>query len=94
MKKKKNSHSPFVGREKEFNILSGNCSSWEESKPYTPLKEIFTKIFGIKFDDDLKEIDSSLLFASSYFSSLLSSKIKFMEEVEAAPQLQRYFAFN
>jgi len=49
-----------VGREKEFNILSGNCSSWEELKLYTPLKEIFTKIFGIKFDDDLKEIDSSL----------------------------------
>jgi class 3 adenylate cyclase/tetratricopeptide (TPR) repeat protein len=77
---------------KEFNILSSNCSSWEESKPYAPLKEIFTKIFGIKFDDDLKEIDkkienkiketdSSLLFASSYFSRLLSSKIKSLEEV-------------
>jgi len=133
---KKNSHSPFMGREKElknlkealkksyqskgqvieisgelgigksrlileltkdslakeFNILSGNCSSWEESKPYAPLKEIFTKIFGIKFDDDLKEIDkkienkikeidSSLLFASSYFSRLLSSKIKSLEEI-------------
>jgi len=77
---------------KEFNILSGDCSSWEESKPYAPLKEIFTKIFGIKFDDDLKEIekkienkikeiDSSLLFASSYFSRLLSSKIKSLEEI-------------
>ncbi len=76
----------------EFNILSGDCSSWEESKPYAPLKEIFTKIFGIKFDDDLKkierkienkikEIDSSLLFASSYFSRLLSSKIKSLEEI-------------
>jgi len=76
----------------EFNILSGNCSSWEESKPYAPLKEIFTKIFGIKFDDELKEIDrkienkikkidSSLLFASSYFSRLLSSKIKSLEEI-------------
>jgi len=77
---------------KEFYILSGNCSSWEESKPYAPLKEIFTKIFGIKFDDELKEIeekienkikeiDSSLLFASSYFSRLLSSKIKSLEEI-------------
>jgi len=77
---------------KEFNILSGNCSSWEESKPYAPLREIFTKIFGIKFDDDLKEInkkieskikeiDSSLLFASSYFLRLLSSKIKSLEEM-------------
>ncbi|MBA7567170.1 hypothetical protein ES708_08871 [subsurface metagenome] len=77
---------------KEFNILSGNCSSWEESKPYAPLKEIFTKIFGIKFDDNLQEIekkienkikgiDSSLLFASSYFSRLLSSKIKSLEEI-------------
>ncbi|MGB6371784.1 MAG: adenylate/guanylate cyclase domain-containing protein, partial [Atribacterota bacterium] len=77
---------------KEFNILSSNCSSWEESKPYAPLKEIFTKIFGIEFDDELKEIDkkienkikeidSSLLFASSYFSRLLSSKIKSLEEV-------------
>jgi adenylate cyclase len=77
---------------KEFNILSGNCSSWEESKPYAPLKEIFTKIFGIKLDDDFKEInkkienkireiDSSLLFASSYFSRLLSSKIKSLEEI-------------
>lgn len=77
---------------KEFNILSSNCSSWEESKPYAPLKEIFTKIFGIKFDDDIKEInrkienkireiDSSLLFASSYFSRLLSSKVKSLEEI-------------
>lgn len=77
---------------KEFNILSSNCSSWEESKPYAPLKGIFTKIFGIKFDDELKEIDrkienkikkidSSLLFASSYFSRLLSSKIKSLEEI-------------
>jgi len=77
---------------KEFNILSANCSSWEESKPYAPLKEIFAKIFGIKFDDDskeidkkienkIKEIDSSLLFASSYFSRLLSSKIKSLEEI-------------
>lgn len=77
---------------KEFNILSGNCSSWEESKPYTPLKEIFTKIFGIKFDDDIKEIskkienkikeiDSSLSFTSSYFLRLLSSKIKSPEEI-------------
>ena len=76
---------------KEFNILSSNCSSWEESKPYTPLKEIFTKIFEIKFDDDykeiskkienkIKEIDSSLSFASSYFLRLLSSKIKSREE--------------
>lgn len=76
----------------EFNILSSDCSSWEESKPYAPLKEIFTKIFGIKFDDDIKEIerkienkikeiDSSLLFASSYFSRLLSSKIKSLEEI-------------
>lgn len=136
LEQKKNSHSPFMGREKElknlkealkksykskgqiieisgelgigksrlileltkvslakeFNILSSNCSSWEESKPYAPLKEIFTKIFGIKFDDDLqeidkkienkiKEIDSSLLFTSSYFSRLLSSKIKSLEEI-------------
>ena len=136
LEQKKNSHSPFMGREKElkilkealikscqskgqiieisgelgvgksrlileltkesltkeFNILSVNCSSWEESKPYAPLKEIFTKIFGIKFDNDLKEIDrkienkikeidSSLLFASSYFSRLLSSKIKSLEEI-------------
>lgn len=136
LEKNKDSHSPFVGREKEFkilretliksyhskgqiieisgelgvgksrliyelakgslakkfNILSSNCSSWEESKPYAPLKEIFTKIFGIKFDDDLKEIDkkiknkikeidSSLLFASSYFLRLLSSKIKSPEEI-------------
>jgi predicted ATPase len=77
---------------KEFNILSGNCSSWEESIPYAPLKEIFTKIFGIKFDDEpkeidkkienrIKEIDSSLLFASSYFSKLLSPKIKSLEEI-------------
>jgi len=77
---------------KEFNILSANCSSWEESKPYAPLKEIFTKIFGLKYDDDSKEIekkikrkikkiDSSLLFASSYFSRLLSSKIKSLEEI-------------
>lgn len=77
---------------KEFNILSSSCSSWEESKPYAPLKEIFTKIFGIKFDDDvkeidrkienkIKEIDSSLLFASSYFSRLLSSKVKSLEEI-------------
>ena len=77
---------------KEFNILSGNCSSWEASKPYAPLKEIFTKIFGINFDADLneidkkvknkiEEIDSSLLFASSYFSGLLSSKIKSLEEI-------------
>ena len=133
---KKNSHSPFMGREKElknlkealkksyqskgqvieisgelgigksrlileltkesltkeFNIFSSNCSSWEESKPYTPLREIFIKIFGIKFDDDfkeidkkienkIKEIDSSLLFASSYFSRLLSSKTKSLEEM-------------
>jgi len=136
LEQKKNSHSPFMGREKElkilrealkksyqskgqvielsgelgvgksrlileltkdslakeFNILSGNCSSWEESKPYAPLREIFIKIFGIKFDDDfkeidkkienkIKEIDSSLLFASSYFSRLLSSKIKSLEEI-------------
>ena len=136
LEQKKNSHSPFMGREKElknikealkksyhskgqvieisgelgigksrlileltkdslakeFNILSGNCSSWEESKPYAPLKEIFIKIFGIKFDDDfkeidkkienkIKEIDSSLLFASSYFSRLLSSKIESLEEI-------------
>ena len=136
LEQKKNSHSPFMGRQKEllvlkealkksyqskgqlieisgelgigksrlileltkeslakeFNILSGNCSSWEASKPYAPLKEIFTKIFGIKFDDNLKEIekkiknkieeiDSSLLFASSYFSSMLSSKIKSLEEI-------------
>ena len=77
---------------KEFNILSGNCSSWEESKPYAPLKEILTKIFGIEFDDELKEIDkkiensikeidSSLLFASSYFSRLLSPKVKSLEEM-------------
>ena len=77
---------------KEFNILSSNCSSWEESKPYAPLKEIFTKIFEIKYDDELKEIDkkieskikeidSSLLFASSYFSRFLSSKIKSLEEI-------------
>lgn len=136
LEQKKNSYSPFIGREKElknlkealkksyqskgqaigisgelgigksrlilelakdslakeFNILSGICSSWEESKPYAPLKEIFTKIFGIKLDDDfkeinkkienkIKEIDSSLLFASSYFSRLLSSKIKSLEEI-------------
>jgi adenylate cyclase len=136
LEQKKNNHSPFMGRQKELNILkealkksyqskgqlieiggelgvgksrlileltkeslakefytlSGNCSSWEESKPYAPLKEIFTKIFGIKFDDELKEIDkkienkikeidSSLLFASSYFSRLLSSKIKSLEEI-------------
>lgn len=136
LEKKKSSHSPFVGREKElkilrealnrsyhskgqiieisgelgvgksrliyeltkdsltkeFNILSANCSSWEASKPYAPLKEILTKIFGIKFDDELKEIDkkienkikkidSSLLFASSYFSKLLSPKIKSLEEI-------------
>ncbi len=77
---------------KEFNVLSGNCSSWEESKPYAPLKEIFTRIFEIKFDDDfkeiekkienkIKEIDPSLLFASSYFSKLLASKIKSLEEI-------------
>jgi len=136
LEQKKNSHSPFMGRQKElkilkealkksyqtkgqiieisgelgigksrlilelteeslakeFNILSTNCSSWEESKPYAPLKEIFTKIFGLKYDDDSKEIekkikskikkiDSSLLFASSYFSRLLSSKIKSLEEI-------------
>ena len=77
---------------KEFNILFGNCSSWEESKPYAPLREIFTKIFEIKYDDDskeiekkienrIKEIDPSLLVASSYFSRLLSSKIKSLEEI-------------
>ncbi len=77
---------------KKFNILFSNCSSWEKSKPYTPLMEIFTKIFEIKFDDNLneiekkieykiKEIDSSLLFTSSYFSRLLSSKIKSLEEI-------------
>jgi len=136
LEKKKDSHSPFVGREKElkilrdvlkksyqsngqiieisgelgvgksrlilelakvslakeYNIFSGNCSSWEESKPYAPLKEIFTKIFGIEFDDEhkeidkkienkIKEIDSSLLFASSYFLKLLSPKIKSLEEI-------------
>jgi len=136
LEKKKNGHSPFMGRQKELKVLkealkksyqskgqaieisgelgvgksrlilelskeslakeyfvlSGNCSSWEESKPYAPLKEMFTKIFGIKFDDELKEIDkkienkikeidSSLLFASSYFSRLLSSKIKSLEEI-------------
>ncbi|GAG03029.1 unnamed protein product, partial [marine sediment metagenome] len=136
LEQKKNSHSPFMGRQKElkvlkealiksyqskgqiiqisgelgvgksrlilelakeslakeFNILSGNCSSWEESKPYAPLKEILTKIFGIEFDDELKEIDkkiennikeidSSLLFASSYFSRLLSPKVKSLEEM-------------
>lgn len=77
---------------KKFNILSANCSSWEESKPYAPLREIFIKIFGIKFDDDfreidkkienkIKEIDSSLLFASSYFSKFLSPKTKSLEEI-------------
>jgi len=77
---------------KEFNILSSNCSSWEESKPYAPLRGIFSKIFEIKIDDDskeiekkieskIKDIDSSLLFASSYFSRLLSSKIKSLEEI-------------
>jgi adenylate cyclase len=136
LEQKKNSHSPFMGRQKElkvlkealkssyqskgqvieisgelgigksrlileltkkslakeFNILSSNCSSWEESKPYAPLREIFTKIFEIKYDDNLKEIekkmenkikeiDPSLLFASSYFSRLLSSKIKSFEEI-------------
>jgi tetratricopeptide (TPR) repeat protein len=136
LEKKKDSHSPFVGREKElkilrdalkksyqskgqiieisgelgvgksrliyelskesltkkYNVFSGNCSSWEESKPYAPLKEIFTKIFGIEFDDEHKEIDkkienkikvidSSLLFASSYFLKLLSPKIKSLEEI-------------
>jgi predicted ATPase len=136
LEQKKNSHSPFMGRQKElkilkealkssyqskgqvieisgelgigksrlileltkeslakeFNILSGNCSSWEQSKPYAPLKEIFTKIFEIKFDDNLKEIekkienkireiDPSLLFASAYFSRLFSSKIKSLEEM-------------
>jgi len=136
LEQKKDSHSPFMGREKElnnlkealkksyqskgqiteisgelgigksrlileltkdslvkkFNILSANCSSWEESKPYAPLSEIFIKIFGIKFEDDfkeidkkienkIKEIDSSLLFASSYFSRLLSSKTKSLEEI-------------
>ncbi|GAI84777.1 unnamed protein product, partial [marine sediment metagenome] len=50
------------------------------------------KIFGIKYDDNFKEIekkienkireiDPSLLFASSYFSRLLSSKIKSLEEI-------------
>jgi len=136
LEQKKNSHSPFMGRQKEFKVLKealkksyqskgqlievsgelgvgksrlileltkeslakefyilfSNCSSWKESKPYAPLKEMFTKIFGIKFDDELKEIeekienkikeiDSSLLFASSYFSRLLSSKIKSLEEI-------------
>lgn len=136
LEKKKDSHSPFVGREKElktlrdalkksyqskgqiieisgelgvgksrliyelskefltkeYNVFSGNCSSWEKSKPYAPLKEIFTKIFGIEFDDEhkeidkkienkIKEIDSSLLFASSYFLKLLSPKIKSLEEI-------------
>lgn len=136
LEKKKDSHSPFVGREKElktlrdalkksyqskgqmieisgelgvgksrliyelskesltkeYNVFSGNCSSWEKSKPYAPLKEIFTKIFGIEFDDEHKEIDkkienkikvidSSLLFASSYFLKLLSPKIKSLEEI-------------
>ncbi|RLC36597.1 MAG: hypothetical protein DRH33_06730, partial [Candidatus Nealsonbacteria bacterium] len=136
IEQKKNSHTPFMGREKElkilrealkksyqskgqiieicgelgvgksrlilelakeplvkeFNILSANCSSWEESKPYAPLKEIFTKIFEIEFDDDskkvnkkienkIKKIDPSLLFASSYFSKLLSSQIKSLEGI-------------
>ncbi|MCK4309154.1 MAG: hypothetical protein KAW42_04170 [Candidatus Atribacteria bacterium] len=56
------------------------------------MKEIFTKIFGIKYNDNpkeikkkienkIKEIYSSLLFASSYFSRLLSSKIKSLEEI-------------
>src|SRR5665648_50483 len=136
LEQKKDSHSPFMGREKElknlkealkksyqskgqvieisgdlgigksrlileltkdslakeFNILSGNCSFWEESKPYAPLSEIFIKIFGIKFDDDFKEIDkkienkineidSSLLFATSYFSRLLPSKTKSSKEI-------------
>ena len=136
LEQKKNSHSPFMGRQKEllvlkealkksyrskgqlieisgelgigksrlileltkdslakeFNILSSHCSSWEESKPYAPLSEIFIKIFGINFDDDfneidkkienkIKQIDSSLLFTSSYFSRLLSSRTKSLEEI-------------
>lgn len=77
---------------KEFNISSVNCSSWEESKPYSPLIEIFSKIFAMNYDDDIKEvdrkiiskikeIDSSLLFASPYFSRLLSSRTKSLEEI-------------
>lgn len=136
LEQKENSHSPFMGREKEikelkealkesyqskgqvievsgelgigksrlileltqdplakeFNILSTNCSSWEESKPYAPLMEIFTKIFETKFDDNfnetekkienkIREIDASLLFASSYFSRFLSPKAKSLEEI-------------
>ncbi|MCJ7794112.1 AAA family ATPase, partial [Candidatus Bathyarchaeota archaeon] len=76
----------------KFNILSGYCSFWEESKPYALLQEIFIHIFGIKIDDDSQEIekkinnkikiiDPSLSFASTYFSRLLSSKFKSFEEV-------------
>jgi len=75
-----------------FNILSTDCSSWEQSKPYAPLQKIFYRIFEIKFEDDIRiiekkieekinSIDSSLLFAVPYFSRLLSAKITPLEEL-------------
>ncbi len=76
----------------KFILLSANCTSWEESKPYYIIKEIFNKIFQIKFEDEpqeikkkienkIKEVDASLLFASSYFLRFLSTNLNFTEKI-------------
>jgi len=82
------------GFTEKCNVLFANCTSWDKLKPYHPLREIFSKIFAIKDNDDFKEIerkiedkirkiDSSLLFASSYFLKLFTSEIKSTEEIVA-----------
>ena len=77
---------------KNFHRFSTDCSSWEQSKPYTPLHQIFYKIFQLKDKDNIKtieekvkdiinKVDSSLLYAVPYFSRLLSSQITPLEEL-------------